>query len=341
MAKPADSNAAAVKPSVTPQASPAGAGAAPASDVEGEGEDDESEHLPFPNARVVRVIKENLLQDVYTSDKDLFYRRGDGFTTMIKHPTLSPEQIEEIQRWCFEQDFQRLGPSIYRVLEARLLGYQKLKNSPNPLLRAKADYYATELRYAYPVFLAGRLLGPNAGVRRWIGDLQRRIHAELGRPALGERFKSVLAVGAALWTALTLKMDWFQHPKLIRTTYRLPDKRWSAFEMWDELHRKVASPDFSIRVELQHAKQQVWMRLEGALSANEAEGLAHGIQESLARSKNPLVLDLKKLRWDKTTDLKPLREKLANYRSRIRVVLPKLSAAHPELILMASMFHHY
>ena len=41
-----------------------------------------------------RIIKENLLQDVYTSDKDLFYRRADGFRTMIKHPTLSPAQIE-------------------------------------------------------------------------------------------------------------------------------------------------------------------------------------------------------------------------------------------------------
>ncbi|MDO8545247.1 MAG: hypothetical protein Q7S40_32805 [Opitutaceae bacterium] len=288
-----------------------------------------------------RIIKENLLQDVYTSDKDLFYRRADGFRTMIKHPTLSPEQIEDIQRWCFEQDFRLLGPSIYRVLEARLLGYQKLKASPNPFLRQTAEYYATELRVAYPVFFAGRLLGPNAAVRRWIGDLEQRIHAELGRPAPGERFKSVIAVGAALWTALTLKLDWFQHPKLIRTTYRLPDKRWSAFEMWEELHRKVASPDFSIQVELQHAKQQVWMRLEGALSANDAEGLAHRIQESLDRSKNHLVLDLKKLHWDKTTDLKPLREQLANYRSRIRVVLPKLSAAHPEIILLASLFHQY
>jgi len=111
--------------------------------------------------------------------------------------------------------------------------------------------------------------------------------------------------------------------------------------MWDELHRKVASPDFSIQIELQHAKQQVWMRLEGALSGTEAEKLAHRLHESLARSKNHLVLDLKKLQWDKATDLKPLREKLANYRSRIRVVLPKLSAAHPELLLVASMFHHY
>jgi hypothetical protein len=52
-----------------------------------------------------RVIKENLLQDVYTSDKDLFYRRADGFRTMIKHPTLSPAQIEDIQRWCLSRIF--------------------------------------------------------------------------------------------------------------------------------------------------------------------------------------------------------------------------------------------
>ena len=287
-----------------------------------------------------RIIKDNLLQDHYTTDKDLFYRRADGFRTMIKHPTLTPEEIEAIQTWCFDQDFQRLGPSIYRVLEARLLGYRKLKDSPNPLLRAKAEYYATELRYALPVFLAGRLLGPNAAIRKWIGDLEREIIAELGQPDSMQRWKSVLAVGAALWTSVTLKFNWFQHPKLMRTTYRLPEARWSGFEMWEQLHRKVSSRDFSIQVELQHAKQQVWMRLEGALSKRDAEGLAQRLSESLARSKNQLVLDLNKLHWDKA-DLKPLREKLAEYRSRIRVVLPKLSAAHPEVILIASLFNHY
>jgi hypothetical protein len=151
----------------------------------------------------------------------------------------------------------------------------------------------------------------------------------------------VLALAAAGWTKLTLDLDLFQHPKLKRTAYRLPDKRWGAFEAWEELHRKFASPDFSIQVELQHAKQQVWMRLEGVLSRKDAEGLAQQISKSLAQSKSRLVLDFNKLRWEKTNDLKPLREKLANYRSRIRIVLPKLSAAHPELILLAAMFHSY
>ncbi len=288
-----------------------------------------------------RIIKDNLLHDVYTSDKDLFYRRADGFRTMIKHPTLSPEQIEEIQRWCFEQDFQRLGPSIFRVLESRLLGYLKLKDSPNPILRQKAEYYASELRYAYPIFLAGRLLGPNAAVRTWIADLERRIHAELGRPVFGQNLKSVMAVGAAFWTAVTLKLDLFQHPKLLRTTYRLPEKAWSGFHLWDEFHAKFASANFSVKVELQHTKQQVWMRLEGALSSADAEGLAQRIRDSLARSKSRLVLDLKNLHWDKVDDLRPLREKLAVYRSHIRLVLPKLAAAHPEVILLAGMFQHY
>jgi haloalkane dehalogenase len=288
-----------------------------------------------------RVIKDNLLEEVYAKDTDLYYRRGDGFATMVKHPTLSPAEVEELQRWCFQEDFQRLGPSIFRTLEARWLGYQKLKGSANPWLRRKAEFYAKELRTAYPAFLAGRLLGPNAAVRRWIADLERCIHAELGQPVLWERLRSVVAVGAALWTGLTLKLNLFQHPKLIRTTYRMPAKRWAGFDLWEELRRKAALPNLSIQVDLQHAKQQVWMRLEGRLSRAEAERLGQRIRDSLARSKSRLVLDLKKLHWDKVDDLSPLREKLAAHRARIRLILPKLAAAHPEVILLAGMFRHY
>jgi radical SAM superfamily enzyme YgiQ (UPF0313 family) len=288
-----------------------------------------------------RVIKDNLLHDVYTKDRELYYHSADGFTTMIKHPTLSAEAIEDLQRWCFEQDFQRLGPSIFRVLETQLLGYQKLRNSPNPLLRRKAEFFARELRKAYPVFLAGRLLGPNAAVRRSLGELEQRVYAELGRPTVAEQAKSLLAVGAAAWTGLTLKLNLFQHPKLTRNSYRLPSKHWSAFHLWEELQSKVALPNLSVQVELQHARKRVWLRLEGALSATDAEKLGQRIRDSLARSKSRLVLDLQKLQWDKIEDLEPLREKLAAYRSRIRLILPKLSAAHPELLLLASMFQHY
>ena len=198
-----------------------------------------------------------------------------------------------------------------------------------------------ELRAAYPAFLAGRLLGPNAHIRHWIGELESAIHAELGSPSLRERALSVTAVGAALWTGLTLKLNLFQHPKLSRTMYRMPAQRRAGVELWEELRRKATFPNLSIQVEWQNAKQQVWMRLEGRLSRAECEGLGQRIRDSLARSKSRLVLDLKKLHWDKVDDLSPLREKLAAHRERIRLILPKLAAAHPEVVLLAGMFRHY
>ncbi len=288
-----------------------------------------------------RVIQENKLQDVYTTDKDLFYRRADGFRTMIKHPTLSPEEIEAIQKWCFDEDYQRLGPSLFRVMDGRLLGYRKLKDSPNPALRRKAEYYARELRKTYPIFLAGRLFGPNARIRQWIGELERQVHAELGEPTLGERLTSIAALGAAVWTGITLKLNLFQHPKLTRTAYRWSEKRWTAFERWDDFRRKGLLPNLSIQVDLQHARKQVWLRLEGVLSGADARGLGQRLRESLAQSRAKLVLDLQKLQWDKIEDLQGLRDTLAAYRSRVRLVLPKLSAAHPELLLLAGMFQTY
>ena len=56
-------------------------------------------------------------------------------------------------------------------------------------------------------------------------------------------------------------------------------------------------------------------------------------------SKARLILDMKNLHWDKINHLEPLREKLAAYRSRIELVLPKL-LDHPELMLLARMFQH-
>jgi hypothetical protein len=61
--------------------------------------------------------------------------------------------------------------------------------------------------------------------------------------------------------------------------------------------------------------------------------LGERLQKSLGRCKNKVVLDLKQLRWDKIDNLEPLRQKLARYRSCIRVVLPNSWSAHQELIL--------
>jgi len=166
-----------------------------------------------------RIIKDDLMQDIYKGKPELFYRRADGFTTMIKHPTLSAKQIEDIQEWCFKEDFERLGPSILRVVESWFLGYKKLKDSSNPLLRQKAAHYANEVRKSYPIFLTGGLFGPNRKVRQHVKEMASTIYKELGAPTLLERAMSVAVVGLSIWTWITLKLDLFQHPGRIRNVY--------------------------------------------------------------------------------------------------------------------------
>ncbi|OGR84163.1 MAG: hypothetical protein A2901_09010 [Elusimicrobia bacterium RIFCSPLOWO2_01_FULL_54_10] len=168
-----------------------------------------------------RIMKENRLSQDLAADAEKYYKTADGFSAMVNHPRLSSGEIERIQRWCFKEDYERLGPSIYRALETWFLGFQKHRESSNVFLRRKAERFAAEVRKAYPIFLAGRLLSPNPVVRAWLGALEKRIHLELGPPTLKERFLSLLAVVSALWTKFKLIFNLFQHPRLTRRVYGL------------------------------------------------------------------------------------------------------------------------
>ncbi len=196
-----------------------------------------------------RIIKANRLQDAYATNKELFYLHSDGFQALIKHPAMSSSEIESAQRWCFDEDFQRLGPSIYRVLDTLFLGYSTLRDSPNPNLREKAAFYASELRKSYPVFLAGKLFGPNRTIRRWIAALERQIHARLGAPSLAQRLLSWVAVAAAMWTWLTLRIGFLQHPTLQRASYRMPTRPWGPAELIAKFDEEAPLPTISLNAD--------------------------------------------------------------------------------------------
>ncbi|HOX24058.1 MAG TPA: hypothetical protein PLL10_11370, partial [Elusimicrobiales bacterium] len=85
-----------------------------------------------------RVLKDGLLREEFAADPYLTYKSSTGFTSMIKHPSMPRTEIEYLQKWCFDQDYQRLGPSIYRTLEVWYNGYMKHRGSANPILKAKA-----------------------------------------------------------------------------------------------------------------------------------------------------------------------------------------------------------
>jgi hypothetical protein len=275
---------------------------------------------PTPGTPFYRkVMEEGLLDETLAADNERYYHACTGFNAMVDHPSMTAEAIESAQRTCFEEDYQRLGPSIYRTMEDWLRGYQTLARSPTPILRRKASFFARVLREAYPIFLPGRLLGPNPAVRRRVRDLQRRVHAVLGRPTLRERCLAVATIGLAARTWLTLKVDRFQHPKLVRHTFRMPNATRPP-RAWRALRRPGPSRH-GVEVELR-PERVVWVRVDGVLDGEGADRLAERLIAALRKRRERLVLDFKHLGELAEGAAERLGRRLGAHRDRIRVALP-------------------
>ena len=291
-----------------------------------------------------RVMSQGLMRRKYVENADKRWHDGCGFKSIIEHPTMSSAEIEFMQRWCFAQDFQRLGPSIYRIVETRYAGYRMWRASSSDFLRKKAASLAKDLRKAHLVFLVGRLLGPNSRVRSRIRELEHKFRAELGAPTLAERLMSLAALAMAAWTALELRLGIFQHPRLGRVSFRVPEEGlglW-ATKIWESLRDEGTCPHFSIQVDLQHAKRQVWVKLNGMLDGLRAERLARRIKEYLEKDQGKLILDLENVKASEDKALETLANKLSGYRRRIRIRLPKNYLDHAaQFLLLAQIFRFY
>ena len=197
---------------------------------------------------------------------------------------------------------------------------------------------------AYLVFLVGRLFGPNSRVRLQIRELEHSLRAELGAPTLAERLMSLGALGAAAWTALKLRLGIFQHPRLGRVSFRIPEEGlglWAS-RIWESLQDEATCPHFSIQVDLQHAKRQVWVKLSGMLDGLRAERIAGRIKEYLEKDPGKLILDLENVKTSEDKALETLAKKLSGYRRQIRIRLPKnyLDQA-AQFLILAQIFRLY
>ena len=137
----------------------------------------------------------------------------------FKHSHMTAAELESLQRELYREDFKRLGPSLIRVARVWFDGYLNLRNSTNRLLRIRADLMRSFCRSAVSGLLPAILFAPSKEARRRARILLRDIQAETGALTLSEKAKCCGAVLLAGWTWITLKMNLFQQPKLLRIEY--------------------------------------------------------------------------------------------------------------------------
>ena len=115
-----------------------------------------------------------------------------------------------------------------------------------------------------------------------------------------------------------------------------------AARIWESLRDEGTCPHLNIQVDLQHARRQVWVKLNGALDRLRAERLAGRIKEYLEKDQGKLILDLENVKDSEEKALETLANKLSAYRRRIRIRLPKNYLNHAaQFLILAQIFKHY
>jgi hypothetical protein len=119
----------------------------------------------------------------------------------FQHAAISREQSKQFLDWAFRRDFERNGPSIYRICRTTLNGWRRYHDDADPRVRARFAWEARALGDGY----AASLWAMEKHLRRSNPAVAERIHAL--RQELGQEFGwmsrlASLALGPVLlWSA--------------------------------------------------------------------------------------------------------------------------------------------
>jgi radical SAM superfamily enzyme YgiQ (UPF0313 family) len=101
----------------------------------------------------------------------------------FRHAAISREDSKRLLDWAFRRDFERNGPSIYRIVRTTFEGWLRYKNDPDPRVRARFAWEARSLRDGYAAALWAmekHLRGANTAVSERIRVLRKELGREFG-----------------------------------------------------------------------------------------------------------------------------------------------------------------
>ena len=153
-------------------------------------------YTPVPGTPLYRQMKqEKRLLDVDIADIHGQHKFN------FRHPAISRDESKRLLDWAFVYDFERNGPSAYRICQTLLQGWRRYKNTADTRVRRRFEFEARTLRGAYNAALWAmekRLRHTNAALSANIRKLRLEIEAEFGWSARSLR----MALGPVLlWTS--------------------------------------------------------------------------------------------------------------------------------------------
>jgi hypothetical protein len=136
-------------------------------------------YTPVPGTPLYAEMSE---QDRMLADVELADIHGQHQFN-FRHAAISREESKRFLDEAFRRDFERNGPSIYRICRTTLDGWRRYKHDADPRVRARFQWEARALRdgYAAALWAMEKHLGrTNSAVAQRIRALRKEVAREFG-----------------------------------------------------------------------------------------------------------------------------------------------------------------
>jgi len=153
-------------------------------------------YTPVPGTPLYWEMKEKgKLLDVDLADIHGQYKFN------FEHPAISRDDSKKFLDWAFQRDFEKNGPSLFRICRTTLAGWRRYKNYPDLRVRKRFENEIQGLKTAYTGMLWAmekRLKETNEAVARQIRQLRFELQIEFGAAA---RMAAAFLGPLLLWSA--------------------------------------------------------------------------------------------------------------------------------------------
>ncbi|MGC2195824.1 MAG: cobalamin-dependent protein [Terriglobales bacterium] len=134
-------------------------------------------YTPVPGTPLYQEMADQgrLLKDVDLADIHGQYKFN------FRHAAISREDSKRFLDWAFRRDFERNGPSLYRMCQTMLQGWQRHKDDPDPRVRERFARQTKKLSGAYNAALwvmEREFKKVNRSVSERIHKLRREVERE-------------------------------------------------------------------------------------------------------------------------------------------------------------------
>lgn len=135
-------------------------------------------YTPVPGTPLYQQMRdEGRLLDVDLAD----IHGQDRFN--FEHRAISRDESKSLLDWAFRLDYERNGPSLYRLTRTMMEGWRRYRNDPDPRVRERVRRDGRDLSRGYGAALFAMekyLRRSNEDVARKIRDLRKQMEQEMG-----------------------------------------------------------------------------------------------------------------------------------------------------------------